>query len=209
MSLVDELSEYQLDALKEHLNIGIGTAASILNQMLEKRIHLEVPKLTIMSLEDFVGSQEIAQDTTYATVTMPFLGSVSGSSSVVFTKESAAKLVEMMIPESKTLTTELNEITEGTLSEVGNIIINAVMGSMANLCQMNFQYLLPSYAESNLKDVILGGKHKTIGEDRRSIVLYCDTYFVVDSAKISGRILIAFLVSDLKVLMSRWTEDAA
>jgi chemotaxis protein CheC len=42
----------QLDAIKELFNMGVGRGASILSQMVDSRVHLEVPKVEIYSSSD-------------------------------------------------------------------------------------------------------------------------------------------------------------
>ncbi len=43
-----ELSELQEDAISELLNIGMGTAASALSQMVGEEVMLSVPSVTIV-----------------------------------------------------------------------------------------------------------------------------------------------------------------
>ncbi len=46
------ISANQIDALKELVNIGIGRAAGVLNQMVSAHIKLQVPRIQIITLRD-------------------------------------------------------------------------------------------------------------------------------------------------------------
>ena len=43
------VTDYQLDALKELINIGVGRAAGMLNQILDNHVYLQVPDAKLLS----------------------------------------------------------------------------------------------------------------------------------------------------------------
>ncbi len=202
-----EITDFQMDALREHLNIGMGVAAGTLNQMLNTRVKLQVPEIKVVPVKTWLTDNVKGGESPMSSVNMAFRGNVSGSSSVVFDQDSAARLVKLLVPESEISTLELNSITEATLSEVGNIIINAVMGSLANLCHFSLKFHPPFYSIVTLRDAVLNQNFAEQSEE--SIVIIGDTYFNVEQEKILGRILIVFLISQLKDLLNTWSEKAA
>ena len=44
---MEKLTEFQFDALTEVINIGVGRAASILNEMIETHISLQIPEIKV------------------------------------------------------------------------------------------------------------------------------------------------------------------
>ena len=48
----------QIDALKELINIGVGKAAAMLNQMVNIRVHLKVPFVKVLTLSKLVSEFE-------------------------------------------------------------------------------------------------------------------------------------------------------
>ncbi len=169
------VSEYQLDALKEHLNIGVGWRQALLAKCFRLECNSSVPKIQMIDVVDFLSNKEFDDALNYATVTMPFSGNVSGRSSVVFYQESAAKLVNILIPNSQDTSEELNDLTESTLTEVGNIIINAVMGQLSNLCNMQLSFSPPTFSESDIKGIITGNLKD--GAQKNSSVILLDRPF--------------------------------
>ena len=126
------LDPNQFDALQELLNIGVGRAAGSLNQMLEKPIRLHIPFLQLGKMEELSQDIQKIKDTTLSCVQLPFQGAFSGSSSLLFPTESAKSLVIALTGEAEDPDT-MDALREATLTEIGNIVLNGVMGSLANI----------------------------------------------------------------------------
>jgi len=141
-----KLSTRQLDALQELVNIGIGQAAGVLNDMIDSPIRLQIPYLQILTpidveeeLEQHLNGEQIAA------VQLKFTGSFGGIAQLVFPTNSAALLVTMLTGEEGTH--DLDSVKIGTLSEVGNIVINGVMGAISNVLQQRLNYSIPTIAK--------------------------------------------------------------
>ena len=57
------LTEKQFDALQELVNIGVGRAAGMLNQMVDSRIILEIPYIKVLNAADL--HKELAKKIIY------------------------------------------------------------------------------------------------------------------------------------------------
>jgi chemotaxis protein CheC len=188
-----DVSDYQLDALKESLNIGVGRAASSLNKMINTHIELEVPQISVVSMSELGEENELAK--TMASVTMHFEGNVAGLATTVFSKESSKKLVEILVPDAPTISEDLNSISQATLTEVGNVIINAIMGSVSNLCKFELDYKVPTYSETAVKNILFSNEGVS-----DQVILFGETLFLVEEEEVQGKIFLAFMVEDLKTL---------
>ena len=61
VSIMEQLHDVHLDALQEICNIGMGHAATALSQMIGQTVNLNVPKVTLASLDqvpDIMGGAE-------------------------------------------------------------------------------------------------------------------------------------------------------
>lgn len=197
-----KVTDYQLDALKEHLNIGVGDAASDLSQMVETEIFLDVPSIKLVPFEQ-IKEIDLTKDKASA-VMMPFDGKVAGNASVVFSPDSALRLINLLIRDSNTIDDELDELKESTLLEVGNIIINAIMSSLSNAFHMELEYQPPIYKESTIKE-FFGQNEKDTAAD--TVVVFGETFFLVESEQITGNIYLAFVLDDLEYLLRKWQEE--
>ncbi len=180
-----ELNEQRLDVLTELINMGIGRAAAVMNQMLTQKVQLQPPIVQLLSFSDFLSIDQ-NQSKEYSTVKMDFSGIYNGSCALIFPPQSAATLVSVLVGEDEAMN-ELNSVKSSTLSEVGNIVINSVLGSLAKSTSNKFEYTLPIYKEGNI-DVFLRDDLKKKNID----ILIVKTLFVVSSLKVTGEMTMVF-----------------
>jgi chemotaxis protein CheC len=185
----------QIDVLKELINIGVGRAAGMLNDMLQSRVQLQVPyvkifsPLTLQEEMDKLGSDKLS------TVRLTFKGPFSGIASLVFPPDSAAKLVDILTGEEPG-DTDLDSIRIGTLTEVGNIILNGVMGSIGNVLERHINYSVPAYMEDNIEHLLLAD-----GLDSNTTILLAHTRFTIEQLHIEGDIILLFEVGSFDALL--------
>lgn len=196
MNKVTALTEDQLDALKEIVNIGVGKAASILNEMLDSHIELDVPSIEIFNPEDATKVFGELSDNVFSSVRLDFHGVFEGASILVFPPVSAEKLVTALTGEEPD-TAGINAVMAGTLNEIGNIVINAVMGSIANLLSNPILFSLPNYIEGKLIDLL-----KPADTNKGRMILLVKARFMVEVLKIDGNIFLIFELDSFGDLIS-------
>lgn len=192
-----KLTDRQLDALQEIVNIGIGQAAGILNDMIDSPIRLQIPYLQILSPTDVQEQLEIHLDgEQIASVQLKFTGSFGGIAQLVFPTNSAAMLVAMLTGE-EIGSYDLDSVKIGTLSEVGNIVINGVMGAISNVLQQRLNYSIPSYMEGTITTLLVSGSLST-----DIVVLLAQTRFIIEKLHIEGDIILIFNVNSFDTLLT-------
>ncbi len=150
-------SDIQIDALKEVVNIGIGQSASSLNEMLDSHIILQIPSIIIYNPTNPNKSVKELIVNKLSCVKLDFFGSFSGTAALVFPPDSAANLVSALTGEGAN-TPGLNAVMAGTLNEVGNIVINGIIGSISNILSDPMDFSVPTYQEGLLADLIMAEK---------------------------------------------------
>lgn len=189
------VSEECRDFLNELINIGVGRAASTLNSMLSCHVRLDVPYVEILSPADLAERVLEAGDQRISAVRLDFSGAISGSVAEIFPTESAAKLVSLMTEESES--DDLDSIHVGTLTEIGNIVLNAVMGSIANTIRQQLIYSVPTYREGRLAD-ILTSDSRIVAE----AVVWARTHFHIEQREITGDFVLVFEADSLDILFA-------
>lgn len=192
-----DLSPEDLDALTEIMNIGVGRAASLLNEITASHIRLSVPQVRIININDLGGLNLVPEDEVCTQVKLDFSGPFSGSSVLVFPSGSAAALV-MTITGEEPDTPELDSIRAETLKEVGNLFINGVMGSIGNVLRQHISYSLPEYYEDRL-EVLKDFIETTENED----VLLTTTNFYVENINVRGIIFMMLEMESLNLLLEK------
>jgi chemotaxis protein CheC len=185
-----------IDALAELINIGIGRGASVLNTMLRSHIRLQVPFVKVLSRAGFKDEMQSLGKSRLASVVLPFRGDFSGTAELVFPAESASKLVTAVSGENRE-DLDLDSLRAGTLCEVGNIVLNGVMGSISNLLQTPFSYVVPSYTETDID-----GLMATRSSNPDSTVLLARTRFNIEELEVEGDIVLFLGVGSLDRLLA-------
>jgi chemotaxis protein CheC len=191
-----EATAEQLDALQELINIGVGQAASLLNEMVDSYIHLSIPIVKVLTTVE--AYQELVtqyHQECLASVKLSFTGSFSGSAGLIFPTNSASTLVAVLTGEQLD-SAELNELKIGTLSEVGNIVINGVIGSLSNVLTEHLNYSLPIYLEDTIENFLF-----STYEDKSKILL-AQTKFTIENLEIIGEFFLIFYLGTFNALIN-------
>ena len=190
-----KLAARHQDALSELMNIGVGRAAGMLNEMLGSPIELEVPTIKVLQIGALAAELSQSADDSYAFVRLAFQGSIQGTAALLFPPDSAALLVAALTGEEPG-TPDLDSVRAGTLSEVGNIVINGVMGSLGNLLRLPLTYDLPSYFEGVPEHLLRSQR-----SEPDPTMLLAHTRFTVRDLEIQGTILLVFEVRSFDALL--------
>lgn len=185
------LSPLQLDILQELINIGVGRAAGMLNQMVNTHIQLQVPVLRVLSAAELAAMYADRENTLFSAVQLHFFGGFAGVSALIFPPESASKLVAVVLGKEGMGCDEAMRC--GTLQEVGNIVLNGVMGSIANILKEPLRFAPPDFVEADIADII--------GE-KSSMILVARTQFSIKDHLIEGEVLIIFSLSSFDTLLA-------
>ncbi len=148
------LTADQQDSLKELINIGFGRAAASLSKLTGHRVILNAPEVNVytitevgQALEADIGRDDIA------TVHQVFSGSVTGDALLILDTGSAAVLKELLTGESA-LPLKVDASAREVLTEVGNILLNACLGTFGNLLKVQVSFSLPRLNLDALNDVL-------------------------------------------------------
>ncbi len=180
------LTDLQHDALCELVNIGVGRAASILNQMLEHPIHLQVPDVEVLPVGDITLTMGTLAEIPLASVQLGFKGAFSGLALLLFPTNSASNLVALLTGEEPG-SPDLDSLRSATLTEVGNILVNGVMGAIANAINHPISYTIPQFTEDYLENILTREKASS-----NAFAIVAKTHFTVEKLLIEGDIIISF-----------------
>jgi len=202
-----KLNEIQLDALTEIINIGTGRAANALSEITGSRIDLSMPSLHVCGSSDFGEVAKTLGLEISTAIKQGFGGEVSGQALLAFPKHNAYELA-CAVGEIESSDDELDEELYGVLEEIGNIVLNSILGSVANLLECNLSYTLPQIcADKTFTKVIYDCSDSNLCPE--SVVLLADTTVTVASRDISGSLLLLFETDDIMVLLSALMDESA
>ena len=197
-----DFSTDEHDAITELVNITMGRAAASLNDLLQATIHLSVPTVELTEPSEFSVALSNLQNDEFACVCQDFDDNLAGTAALILPPDSALKLIEVLVGDQYT-PESLDSIRVGTLNEIGNIVINALMGVLANLLDQPLRFSLPYFAEGNPSKVL--GLEPANSANTETAMLLIRTNFTVDAFKTCGSLLVIFRMGGLKRILAKAT----
>ena len=191
---VSALTELQLDALTEVINLGMGTAAAALSEMVQEEITLSVPTLSFVSKHDVARYIAEKSHDQMTGVSQVFSGRINGDAILLFPEQKSLEIVRLLLKESVPLDV-LTEMEQEALSENGNIILNAGLSSISNFLQTDLTSGLPVYLTGSSLDIM--DRASTVAEED-SVVLFVRVDFGIASHAIDGYVVYMMSINSLK-----------
>nr|CRH04561.1 protein of unknown function[Include CheC-like domain] [Candidatus Magnetococcus massalia] len=153
---MSNLDALQQDALREAFNIGMGRAADSLSQLLGQEVHITIPDLLISPKRETIDSLSGRLEESVRTVSQHFWSAldteemITGEVFLFFSQDASQKLSQIML--GNALSPDAQENERMVLQETGNILLNACMGSVANLLDGELHCEIPDvYLKQPLK----------------------------------------------------------
>lgn len=139
------LTSAQLDALREVGNVGAGNSATALSQIINRKIDMTVPQISILPLGD-VPDVVGGPDAMVAGVYLRVYGPAPSSILFLLPRDSAFFLVDMLMGREQGHTTSLNSMDESALMEIGNILAGAYLNALSFFTNLTLLPSIPALA---------------------------------------------------------------
>lgn len=179
--MVVELSALEQDAVTEIMNVGVGRAAASLSLMVKEEIQLSVPAAEL--LYGTAARQRLAKSSDrMVAVRETFNGLLSGSAALLFPQSKSLDLVRMVLDENLTAE-EVTELEQEALVEIGNIILNGCLSSIADSLAGEIETSIPVLMHASLSTIL-----PPTG-DIEPVLLVLTIDFTIRSRDIQGHIV--------------------
>ncbi len=199
------LTVEQQDSLKELINIGFGRAGASLSKLTGHRVILNAPEVNVYTIEEVGPALEMQIGRNdVATVHQVFSGSVTGDALLILDHSSAAVLKELLTGEPA-LPLTVDASAREVLTEVGNILLNACLGTFGNLLKVQVSFSLPRLNLEALNDVL---QSLVIEHQELQYALVVRAGFNLRDSAITGFVVIVLGIAALDRLI-RAVEDWA
>lgn len=196
------MNEYNLsqDILKEIFNINVGQAANMLSEIINKKILLDVPNIEILDS----GNKDLKVRTVFNNLpegtlmlsSINFNKKIQGEANLIFPANKMRRFINLCMNEEDKEEDQQMDFTDmdfDIVREVGNIILNAIMGGIGNFLDLTLEYTIPQveiYDKDDFQEKIESNKDLCI------IMLYIT--FIIEDIEIEGGIIINLTLNSLK-----------
>jgi len=147
-----ELSERDLDALREISNVGAGHAVTALHQMTRRVIMLEVPEVRVLPFGRVVEALGGPEEEVVGLFFRVFGGS-RGNMLVVMPRACAERLLHILFG-AEGPKRALGEMEISALKEVGNILTSAYLGAVGSLLKLPLIPSIPAFSTDMAQAVV-------------------------------------------------------
>lgn len=196
------------DILRELFNISVGNAASMLSEIVNKKIILNVPDVEIIDVEDTEFKLETCipkvLDGALMVSSISFDKNLTGKANLIFPAEKMRTFINLCLNNNineetdKNYETNFTDVDFDIIKEVGNIILNSVMGEVGNYLDINLNYTLPEVKMYNTIDF-----EKDIENNNYKHVLILYITFIIDNTEIKGAIVVDLTMNSLNELLNK------
>lgn len=200
-----KLSELQIDALTEIFNIGAGRAASSLSEIVGDEVKLSVPRLQLYQSSEINAEVLLLNSARLGAVKQYFSGPFNAQAMLLFTEERALEIVHDMMG-SQVGIEDVAEFEQEAMCELGNIILNACLSSMADMLNLTLDSSLPEYSFGET-DTIL---QHIISEADQPIMLVLHINLSIEKRLSQGSLVFLLSSTSLQELLThvdRFTSE--
>lgn len=145
-----ELTELQLDVLREVTNIGAGNAATALSQLVNRRVNMGVPNVRIMSFNEMLNELGSEEETVVA-VELKVFGDAPGNILYIMNYEKAYKFANVLL---ENFSEKSEEVYMSLFNETGNILGNTFLNAISRFTRLNLVTSVPAVAIDMLVAII-------------------------------------------------------
>lgn len=147
------LSPEVRDGLTEIFNLGIGRAAAALNTLVGEDVRLSVPRLDLVLRVDVAHRFRRHLPGTICAVRERFAGDIGGDAALLLDEQDSLTLLHALLKHDGALA-EITDLEREALAEVGNILLNACLGSVANALDIVITGDIPAFDTGSLDAVL-------------------------------------------------------
>jgi len=194
------MTEVHRAALAEALNIGVGAAAASLSEMVGEEVLLSVPHVQLFSRAEAARSIAESSGDRVTAIRESFSGPFWGDALILIPRDQGRELVRALLREHDLPLDRLTDMEQEALTEVGNVIINACLGSFSDIFGEALFCRLPFFVQGSCKE-ILHLDELTSLDSLRGLVLRMD--FALKQTRVRGYLTLLMDVESMHKLMER------
>jgi chemotaxis protein CheC len=189
-----QLTDIQLDAMRELANIGSGNAATAFSAMVGSSVDVSVPFVRLLPLADAVDAAG-RPDEIVTGILLPVFGDIDAHVLLLFDEQDSATLCGLLGVEPGT------EIGISALSEIANILGSAYVNAVGMMTGLEVEPA-PPQAVMDMLGAIVATVLGSISIDT-STALYIDSDIILEGQPCSFSFMLVPTAASIGVLLAR------
>ncbi|QJT83180.1 chemotaxis protein CheC [Kosakonia sp. MUSA4] len=192
MNALPDISDIEADSLMEIFNIGVGHAAAAMSNIVNEEVRMSVPTIRFTNRSE--AADELGAGVSLFGISQYYEGAYATEAILMFPEAASFEIVRMMVGDLIPAH-ELGEMEREAMSEIGNIVLNACVGTLANMFQKELQGSLPEVRVGTSKEILNPDK-----DENDPIVMMLRIDFALERQQIQGYLAFILDMSALQDL---------
>ena len=127
-----KISFVEKDILTEVGSVCVGNATAALEQILCRKIELELPGLKIIDINELSRVLSASPEDVAVGLHTRIVGGAKGNALLIFLKNDAFSVLDLLIGSQNDKPSSLTELSISALKEMGNIVISAYLSALTS-----------------------------------------------------------------------------
>ncbi len=174
----DEISEMGKDIIKEIGNIGMGSAATAISQILNTQVRIALPSVELLDFNESIRYVGDAEEAVMA-VMAEMVGEIQGVVLFLFRKNFANALIKEMLGAEIENYELIDDMSFSALTEVGNIVISSYANALAGLIDLDIKLSVPT-GTMNMLGGILNVPMVEVGYEADKLLMVKGEFYIQD-----------------------------
>lgn len=187
----------QVTRLEQINNEAAAQASAALSKLIDRHVDVAISKAEVKKvaeLSPLIGTEEMV-----AGIYLPVTGDIQGASLLIFPKETAFILSDLLVKRPPGTTRKLTPLDESALKEVGNIIAGNYLTVMANALQIKVVEHTPNFSFDMFGAIV--SQIITQFAEKTENALIIEIEFTINPETFKGYFLLLFEVEQFKAIL--------
>lgn len=200
MGAYENLSDTQLDVMREIGNIGAGNACTALSGLIGTPIDMSVPRVQLLGIDstsEYLGGGDVE----VLGIRIDVKADLTGMMYHIVNKRFAERIINTFYEKKLDNISSIDEMDMSVISEMGNITSGAYANALATLSGYVVDIGTPTPGGNTVAE-ILRVPIEAFGEVGDKI-LVVDEQFIIDSEKLTSNMILVLEKESLKKLFDK------
>ena len=161
-------------------------ASAALSKLIDRSVEIGISKAQVKKVENIsplIGNEEVV-----AGIYLPVTGEINGAALLIFPRETAFILSDLLVKRPPGTTRKLTKLDESALKEVGNIITGVYLTALHDFCGVNIYPSIPCVAVDMINSILDESLVRLSAQLQSTFLI--ENRFIIDEKKIRTFLLI-------------------
>lgn len=192
---MENLSQLHFDALNAMMQGATSRAEQSFCALISGAIQSAEPIVSVLKIDTVSVELLHLENEKFGVVAQEITGSLNAQVMLVFSQKNVLRIVNTMLGEEFDFDT-LPEVESDVMGELGNIIMNACVSSIADKLQALIESALPRYCVLSAEEIVTQVKN----QQHKNYALVSHFQLDIAHRPLEGKLFLLFTVSELENL---------